>query len=114
MSADIFKSYVDRRGVHKRNCLSLAALEAYFKPKTSVVYGRYLCNSSTQGPDEGLDEFVNRLRKQASSCKFGTFMDEMIRDRIVNGLHFLIGVALTGWGGGGGKTGCCWKKKFKI
>ena len=91
----------------------LAALEAYFKPKTSVVYERYLFNSSTQGPDEGIDEFVNRLRKQASSCKFGTFMDEMIRDRIVNGLHFLIGRCPHGLGGGG-KTGCCWKKKIKI
>ena len=53
---------------------SLAALAAYFKPKTSVVYERYLFNSSTQGPDEGIDEFVNRLRKQASSCKFGTLI----------------------------------------
>ena len=66
---------------------SLAALAAYFKPKTSVVYERYLFNSSTQGPDEGIDEFVNRLRKQASSCKFGTLTDEMIRDRIVIGLQ---------------------------
>ena len=54
---------------------SLAALEAYFKPKTSVVYERHLFNSSTQGPDEGTDELVNRLRKQASSCKFGTLTD---------------------------------------
>lgn len=66
---------------------SLAALEAYFKPKTNVLYERYLFNSSTQGPDEGIDEFVNRQRKQASSCKFGTLTDEMIRDRIVIGLQ---------------------------
>ncbi|XP_015755742.1 PREDICTED: uncharacterized protein LOC107335261 [Acropora digitifera] len=66
---------------------SLAALAAYFKPKTSVVYERYLFDSSTQGPDEGIGEFVNRLRKQASSCKFGTLTDEMIRDRIVIGLQ---------------------------
>ena len=65
----------------------LAALEAYFKPKTSVVYERHLFNSSTQGPDEGTDELVNRLRKQASSCKFGTLTDEMICDRIVIGLQ---------------------------
>ena len=52
-----------------------------------MVYERYLFNSSTQGPDEAIDEFVNRLRKQASSCKFGTLTDEMIRDRIVIGLQ---------------------------
>ena len=52
-----------------------------------MVYERYLFNSSTQGPDEGIDEFVNRLRKQASSCKFGTLTDEMICNRIVIGLQ---------------------------
>ena len=52
-----------------------------------MVYERHLFNSSTQGPDEGTDELVNRLRKQASSCKFGTLTDEMICDRIVIGLQ---------------------------
>ena len=52
-----------------------------------MVYERYLFNSLTQGPDEGIDEFVNRLRKQASSRKFGTLKDEMIRGRIVIGLQ---------------------------
>ena len=78
-----------------------------------MVYGRYLCNSSTQGPDEGINEFVNRLRKQASSCKFGTFMDEMIHDRIVNGLHFLIGRCPHGLGGGG-RLGAAGKKNLKY
>ena len=40
---------------------SLAALEAYFNPKTSVVYERGLFKSSTQGPGEGVDEIVDRL-----------------------------------------------------
>ena len=46
---------------------SLKALEAYFKPKTSVVYKRFLFNSATQSSKEGIDEFVNRLRKMALS-----------------------------------------------
>ena len=49
---------------------SLKALEAYFKPKTNVVYERFLFNSATQSSEEGIDEFVNRLRKMASSCKY--------------------------------------------
>ena len=65
----------------------LTALEAYFKPKTSVVYERYVFNSSTQSPEESNDEFVNRLTKLASPCKFGALTDEMIRDRIVIGLQ---------------------------
>lgn len=66
---------------------SLAALEKYFKPKTNVVHKRFLFNSVTQNPKEGIDAFVNRLRKMASSCKFGALTDEMIRDRIVIGIR---------------------------
>ena len=66
---------------------SITALEEYFKPKTSVVYERYVFNSCVQSPDESIDGFVNRLRKAASTCKFGTLTDELIRDRIVMGLQ---------------------------
>ena len=66
---------------------SLKALEAYFKPKTNVVYKRFLFNSATQSSEEGIDEFVNRLRKMALSCKYGALTDEMIRDRIVIGVR---------------------------
>ena len=66
---------------------SLKALEAYFKPKTNVVYERFMFNSATQSSEEGIDEFVNRLRKMASSCKYGALTDEMIRDRIVIGVR---------------------------
>ena len=66
---------------------SVEALEEYFKPKTSVVYERYCFNSCVQSPDESIDAFVNRLRKAASSCKFGTLTDELILDRIVIGLQ---------------------------
>jgi len=65
----------------------LKALEAYFKPKTNVVYKRFLFNSATQSCEEGIDEFVNRLRKMALSCKYGALTDEMIRDRIVIGVR---------------------------
>ena len=66
---------------------SIAALDEYFKPKTSVVYERYLFNSCVQNSEESIDGFVNRLRKAASTCKFGTLTDELIRDRIVMGVQ---------------------------
>ena len=34
-----------------------------------------------------MHEFVNRLRRAASSCKFGTLTDELIRDRNEIGLQ---------------------------
>ena len=48
-----------------------------------VVYDRFLFNSATQSSEEGIDEFVNQMRKMASSCKYGALTDEMIQDRIV-------------------------------
>ena len=63
------------------------ALETYFKPKRNVVYERYLFNSCTQGPEETVDGYVNRLRKCASTCQFGTLTEELIRDRLVLGLR---------------------------
>lgn len=59
------------------------ALEAYFKPKRNVVYERYQFNMCTQTPEETIDSFVNRLRKAASTCQFGTLTEELIRDRLV-------------------------------
>ena len=62
---------------------SLSALEDYFLPKRNVVYERYVFNSCIQTPEETVDGYVNRLRKLASSCLFGTLTEEMIRDRLV-------------------------------
>ena len=66
---------------------SLSALEDYFLPKRNVVYERYVFNSCIQTPEETVDCYVNRLRKLASSCQFGTLTEEMIRDRLVIGIQ---------------------------
>lgn len=65
----------------------LQALEDDFLPKRNVVYERYVFNSCIQTPEETVDCFVNRLRKLASSCQFGTLTEEMIRDRLVIGIQ---------------------------
>ena len=40
-----------------------------------------------QNPDELVDGYVNRLRKAASTCQFGTLIEELIRDRLAIGLR---------------------------
>ena len=45
------------------------ALETHFKPKCNVVYERYVFNMCSQNAEETMDEFVNRIRKLASSCR---------------------------------------------
>ena len=65
----------------------MSALEDYFLPKRNVVYERYVFNSYIQTPEETVDGYVNRLRKLASSCQFGTLTEEMIRDGLVIGIQ---------------------------
>ena len=62
------------------------ALETHFKPKRNVVYERYVFNMCSQNAEETVDEFVNRIRKLASSCQFGTLTEELIRDKLVLGI----------------------------
>ena len=64
----------------------IQALEAYFKPQRNVVYERYQFNMCMQNPEETIDSFINRLRKAASMCQFGTLTEELIRDQLVIGL----------------------------
>ena len=65
----------------------LKKLSDYFEPKKNTIYERYVFNSTVQEPNDSFDAFVNRLRKNASSCNYGNLCDEMIRDRIVIGLQ---------------------------
>ena len=65
----------------------ITALEAYFKPKRNVVYERYIFNTCGQIEGETVDGYVNRLKKHASTCGFGTLNDELIRDRLVLGIN---------------------------
>ena len=64
----------------------MTALENYFKPQRNVVYERYVFNSCEQNQGESVDSYVTRLRKFASSCKFETLTDELIRDKLVIGI----------------------------
>ena len=66
----------------------IKALEAYFKPKRNVVYERYLFIMCQQNSGETVDSYVNRLRKAASTCQFGTITEELIRDRLVIGFVY--------------------------
>ncbi|KAJ8044320.1 hypothetical protein HOLleu_07045 [Holothuria leucospilota] len=59
------------------------ALQKYFEPTRNVIYERYKFNTADQLPNEGIDEYVTRLRHLSKSCDFGALTDDLIRDRIV-------------------------------
>ncbi|RMX40638.1 hypothetical protein pdam_00009909, partial [Pocillopora damicornis] len=50
---------------------SQETVETYFKPKTNVIYARFLFNSAPQNTEEGIDEF-DRNRNPRQSYKATT------------------------------------------
>lgn len=61
-------------------------LEEHFKPTRNVIYERYVFNTTDQGNDETVDQYVHRLRHLASTCEFNALHDDLIRDRLVLGV----------------------------
>lgn len=65
----------------------LDSLGDHFVMKRNVLYERFMFHSAEQQPQEAVTQFMERLRKLASTCKFGDqrLEDEMVRDRLVMG-----------------------------
>ena len=51
-----------------------------------VIAERFNFHKRNQLPDESIAEYCAALRKHASTCAFGTFLDEALRDRLVCGM----------------------------
>ena len=62
------------------------AFEKYIKPRRNVIYERYVFYNRAQGSTEPIDNFVTDLKKLVKTCEFVN-EEEMIRDRIVLGIH---------------------------
>lgn len=58
----------------------------YFAPKTNISFERYIFFKIEQNEDEQFNEFLTRIKTQASKCEFGTLLDEMLKDKIVFGI----------------------------
>ena len=63
------------------------ALKSHYKPKTLVIYERYVFNTRFQKPGETIADFVAALKHCIKSCEYpATIMKELLRDRFVIGL----------------------------
>ena len=65
----------------------LQMFKDYCHPRKNTVYERYCFWSRNQVPDEPVDKWVKDLRTIARDCEFDTQEDNMIRDKIVFGVH---------------------------
>ena len=62
-------------------------LRNHYEPAPIVIAERHRFWSACQGEQEGVADFVVRLKKLGSTCAFGAFLQEALRDRLVSGLH---------------------------
>ena len=63
-----------------------AKFDAYFVKRRNIFYERAKFNRQKQETGESVDSFITDLYGPAKHCQLGVLHDEMIRDRIVEGL----------------------------
>ena len=62
-------------------------LQEHFQPTRIVIAARHKFWTASQEEGESVSEFVVRSKKLASTCSFGAFQSQALRDRLVSGLH---------------------------
>lgn len=62
-------------------------LQAHYEPAPIVIAERHKFWTASQEENESVSDFVVRLKKLASTCSFGAFLEEALRDRLVSGLQ---------------------------
>ena len=62
-------------------------LQAHYEPAPIVIAERHKFWTASQEKNESVSDFMVRLKKLASTCSFGAFLDAALRDRLVSGLH---------------------------
>lgn len=62
-------------------------LKNHFKPCTLTIVERYRFGCRNQQPNETIAEYVVTLKHMASTCNFGTFLKDALRDKLVSGIR---------------------------
>ena len=86
-----YKLLKDLVSPRKPSALSYAelvtCLRNHYNPKPIVIAERFKFWKSHQGEEELIAQYVVRLKQLASTCDFGEFYDDAMRDRLVSGLN---------------------------
>ena len=67
--------------------LILKVLESHCVGDTNIVFQRFKLNSRNQSESEDVDTYVASLRQLAAKCNFKDLLEELVRDRIILGIH---------------------------
>ena len=80
-------SLCEPEGFHGKNIDELLALiQNFYNPRKNVILERFEFNKNKQEVNEPVKDFIIKLKKSATNCKFETFLDDMLRDRFIFGV----------------------------
>ena len=64
-----------------------AILKKQFSPKVAVYKERLEFYSLSQGENETVNQWYARIKSKAVKCKFGEFLDQVLKNKFVSGLR---------------------------
>ena len=62
------------------------ALAAHYRPKPLIIVQRFQFNSRIRKEGESFAKFIAELQRLAEECEFGTFLQDMLSDRLAVGI----------------------------
>ena len=62
-------------------------VQEHYNPKPSTIVERFKFNSRNQQSGESISNYVANLRQMTEFCNFGISLEDMLRDRLVCGIH---------------------------
>ena len=63
------------------------AMTSHLKPKPLIIAERFKFHRRGQGEQESVSDYMAELRRLADKCRFGSHLEEALRDRLVCGLR---------------------------
>lgn len=64
----------------------IKVLKNHFTPKCNTTYERFVFHKRVQKEGETITDYAMQLKKLASTCNFGNFLDDALRDQFLCGL----------------------------
>lgn len=64
-----------------------ATLRRHFEPKPLVIAERFHFHRRNQASGESISDYVAELRRLATNCEFGDYLEQALRDRFVCGIR---------------------------
>ena len=64
-----------------------ATLRCHFEPKPLVIAERFHFHRRNQASGESISDYVAELRRLATNCEFGDYLEQALRDRFVCGIR---------------------------